>query len=295
MLPRHTSLVPGPARVTSAFICFGVRFCASSRIRKRLRNMRPRMKFSERILMRLRSRSLVAARPQLPPSPVLVSTSRLSMSAPIHGSIFSSSVPGRKPMSSPSGMVTRVMMISTKRFDSSVCMSPAASVSRVLPVPAGPRMVTKSISGSMSRLSAKFCSRLRAFTRQLERGLAGLDTPHDGLDAFAGFLVHELIHVKIGDHRPLDLVVRAIGFLPGPHVLVVRLPEIRRQRGEPGVEHIGIFDGLVAVIVLGVHADDRGLDSKVDVLGNQRYSRVMVESLKRKGLRKDGVVGAMTR
>ena len=38
------------------------------------------------------------------------------MSAPIQGSIFSSSVPGRKPMSSPSGMVTRVMMISLKRL-----------------------------------------------------------------------------------------------------------------------------------------------------------------------------------
>src|SRR5213595_1784327 len=97
MLPRQASLVPGPARVISAFICFGVRFCASSRIRKRLRKVRPRMKFSERILIRLRNRSLVAARPQLPPSWDPVSTSRLSMSAPIHGSIFSFSVPGRKP------------------------------------------------------------------------------------------------------------------------------------------------------------------------------------------------------
>ncbi len=69
-------------------------------------------------------------------------------------------------MSSPSGIVTRVMMISTKRFDSSVCMSPAASVSSVLPVPAGPRIVTKSMSGSMSRFSAKFCSRLRAVMPQ---------------------------------------------------------------------------------------------------------------------------------
>ncbi|CFN79803.1 Uncharacterised protein [Bordetella pertussis] len=42
----------------------------------------------------------------------MFSTSRLSSSAPIQGSIFSSSVPGRKPMSSPTGTVTRVMMIS---------------------------------------------------------------------------------------------------------------------------------------------------------------------------------------
>ena len=116
--------------------------------------------------MRLRSRSLVAARPQVPPSWLWVSTSRLSMSAPIHGSIFSSSVPGRKPISSPRGMVTRVMMISTKRLVSRVCMRPAARASSVLPVPAGPSTVTKSTSGSMSRFSAMFCSRLRALMPQ---------------------------------------------------------------------------------------------------------------------------------
>ena len=112
--------------------------------------------------MRLRSKSLVAARPQVPPSWLWVRTSRLSISAPIQGSIFSSSVPGRKPMSSPRGIVTRVMMISAKRLFSSVCISPAASVSNVLPVPAGPRMDTKSMFGSINRFNAKFCSRLRA-------------------------------------------------------------------------------------------------------------------------------------
>ena len=63
-LPRQTIFVPGPARVISVFICLGVRFCASSRISQRLRKVRPRMKFIERILMREASRSLVAARPQ---------------------------------------------------------------------------------------------------------------------------------------------------------------------------------------------------------------------------------------
>ena len=70
------------------------------------------MKLSERTLTREVIRSLVAARPQLPPSSGLVSTSRLSVSAPIHGVIFSSSVPGRKPISSPTDTVARVMMIS---------------------------------------------------------------------------------------------------------------------------------------------------------------------------------------
>ena len=44
--------------------------------------------------------------------PVAKTTSRLSSSAPIHGPIFSSSVPGKKPMSSPTDTVARVMMIS---------------------------------------------------------------------------------------------------------------------------------------------------------------------------------------
>ncbi|MDT4844081.1 hypothetical protein FQZ97_780240 [compost metagenome] len=113
-MPRQITLVPGPARVTSVFICLGVRFCASSMIRYLFRKVRPRMKFRDLTLMRERIRSMVAARPQSPlpsPSPMF-STSRLSSSAPIQGSIFSSSVPGRKPMSSPTGTVTRVMMIS---------------------------------------------------------------------------------------------------------------------------------------------------------------------------------------
>jgi hypothetical protein len=39
-------------------------------------------------------------------------------------------------MSSPTGTVTRVMMISAKSLVSSVCVRAAASVSSVLPVPA---------------------------------------------------------------------------------------------------------------------------------------------------------------
>ena len=229
------------------------------------------------------------------------------MRAPIHGSIFSSSVPGRKPMSSPSGIVTRVMMISTKRFDSSVCMRPAASVSSVLPVPAGPRIVTKSISGSMSRFSAKFCSRLRALTPQMlwrsprksraSSSVALLASMRRTMASMPSlvFLVHELVDVQVGDDRARDLVVRAVGFLPRAHVLAVRLPEVRRQRRETGVEHVGVLDRLVAVVVLGVHADDRGLDAQVDVLRHERDARVGVQRLQRQRLREDHVVGAMPR
>ena len=70
------------------------------------------MKLRERTLTRWESRSEVAARPHSPPAEVSVRTSRLSMRAPIQGVIFSSSVPGRNPMSSPTGTVTRVMMTS---------------------------------------------------------------------------------------------------------------------------------------------------------------------------------------
>ena len=77
------------------------------------KKVRPRMKFRLLILILLRTRSLVAARPHSPaPLSFLASTSRLSSSAPIQGPIFSSSVPGKKPMSSPTGTVTRVTMIS---------------------------------------------------------------------------------------------------------------------------------------------------------------------------------------
>ena len=135
------------------------------------------------------------------------------MSAPIQGSIFSSSVPGRKPMSSPSGIVTRVMMISAKRFDSSVCMSPAASVSSVLPVPAGPEdgdevdlriheQVEREILLAVARVHAPDAVALAAeIARELERGGAGFDAPHDGLDACFAGLVHELVDVQVGDHR----------------------------------------------------------------------------------------------
>jgi hypothetical protein len=71
------------------------------------------MKFMLLILMRLRISSLVAARPHSPAAvSVLASTSRLSSSAPIHGPIFSSSVPGRKADVLATLTVARVMMIS---------------------------------------------------------------------------------------------------------------------------------------------------------------------------------------
>ena len=72
-----------------------------------------------------------------------------------------------------------------------------------------------------------------------------------------------------------------------------RVPEIRRQLLDAGVEQVGVLDGLVAVVVLGVHADDRRLDAQVDVLRHQRHARLRVLALQRERVREDRVVGAV--
>ena len=56
--PVTTHLLPKPMRVKNIFICSGVVFCASSRMMKALLSVRPRMKASGAISIRLRSKSL---------------------------------------------------------------------------------------------------------------------------------------------------------------------------------------------------------------------------------------------
>ena len=107
------------------------------------------------------------------------------------------------------------------------------------------------------------------------------------------FLVHELVDVQFGDDGAGDLVIGAIRLFPRAHVLAMRFPEVGRQRREARVEHVGVFDGLVAVVVLGVYADHGGLDAQVDVLGHQRDARLMVQRLQRQRLRQDRVVRAV--
>ena len=131
------------------------------------RKVRPRMKLIDLMRILERIKSSEALRPQSDPLPLpRFRTSRLSSMAPSHGAIFSSSVPGRNPISSPTEMVARVMMISLKRLCSIVWVRPAASVSSVLPVPAWPSSVTKSMFGSIRRLSAKACSLFLALMPQ---------------------------------------------------------------------------------------------------------------------------------
>ncbi len=60
-------------------------------------------------------------------------------------------------------------------------------------------------------------------------------------------------------------------------------------------EQIGIFDGLVAGIVLRLHAEDCGLDSQVDVLRHQSDSRGAKFLLQSQGVGQDGIVRPMPR
>ena len=97
---------------------------------------------------------------------------------------------------------------------------------------------------------------------------------HDAFDALGRVLVHALVRLPLAHRRPGDLVEGALGFLPGAHVLAVLLPEVRRQRRHAAVEDVGVLERLVAVVVLGVHAEHRGLDAQVDVLGDQDHARI---------------------
>ena len=95
-----------------------------------------------------------------------LSSSRASWMGCIQGLSFSSSVPGRKPISLPMEMVGRAT--TRRRYSRStiVRLRPAAMASSVLPVPALPMRVT-SLTRSSSRASkAKCCSRLRGLMPQ---------------------------------------------------------------------------------------------------------------------------------
>ena len=97
---------------------------------------------------------------------------------------------------------------------------------------------------------------------------------HQRFQAVRVLLVQELVVVPLAHHRALHAIERARVLLPRVDVLAVALPEVGRQLLHAGVQQVGVFDRLVAVVVLGVHADDRGLDAQVDVLRHQRDARV---------------------
>ena len=104
-------LKPGPARVISVFICLGVRFCASSMMTNLLRKVRPRTKFRLLILILLRTRSLVAARPHRRPAVAARQHLEVVVQRAHPWPIFSFLVAGEADVP-PTGTVTRVTMIS---------------------------------------------------------------------------------------------------------------------------------------------------------------------------------------
>ena len=69
-------------------------------------------------------------------------------------------------MSSLMEMGARVKTMRSKRLLSRVCWKAAARVMKVLPVPALPAIVTRSIWSSISRLRAKFWRQSLAWTPQ---------------------------------------------------------------------------------------------------------------------------------
>ncbi len=74
-------------------------------------------------------------------------------------------------------------------------------------------------------------------------------------------------------------------FLPGLEASPGPLPEVCLEFLHARVEEVRVFYRLVAVVVLGVHADDRRLDAQVDVLGHQRDPGERMFALQRNRVR----------
>src|SRR6185437_12258749 len=142
MSPVTTIFDPKPKRVRNIFICSAVVFCASSRTMNAELRLRPRMYASG-------ATSITPADISL----VISSGSIMSYSASYngrrYGSIFSLSVPGKKPRRSPASTAGRVKMM---RLTCLVCRAlTALAIARyVLPVPAGPTPKTMVLASMAS-------------------------------------------------------------------------------------------------------------------------------------------------
>ena len=62
----------------------------------------------------------------------------------------------------------------------------------------------------------------------------------------------------------------------------------------PRRQDVGILNGTVAEVVLGMDAHHRGLDAKVDVLGHEHHTRLGVQRLQGERGGEDGVVVTVT-
>jgi len=72
----------------------------------------------------------------------------------------------------------------------------------------------------------------------------------------------------------------------------VLFPKVHRQGCHAAVKDVCVLQVLVAVVILGMYAEDSGLDPQVDVFGNQDDSRILLLVLQRECLREyDVIVG----
>jgi hypothetical protein len=186
-------------------------------------------------------------------------------------------------MSSPTGTVTRVMMISAKSLVSSGLRQGGGQRQQRL---AGAGLteqgdevdlrIHQQVEGEV--LLAVACGDapdgvlgVAVVDDGFEfRRLAGADS-YPCLQGLRAFLPDEFIDQQVGTERTLDAVIGAAVLLPGFEALAVGIPEIRRQFEGAGVEEVGILEHLVVEVVLCFEAQRAGLDAHVDVLGDQDH------------------------
>ena len=151
--------------------------------------------------------------------------------------------------------------------------------------------------------------------REVLLAVARTDTP-DGVAAVAEIIDQRQHYLAVADHAAdaqfdfvfagqvdvlvrvpllavlrLDFVMAAALVAPAAQVVAVALPEVFRQLGGAGVEQAEIVQRAVVFVVLGHDAGDGGLDSQVDVLGNEHHRQVRRFFLQRQDRAKDGIVG----
>ena len=173
-------------------------------------------------------------------------------------------------MSSPTGTVARVMMISAKRLWSSVCASPAASVEQGL---AGAGLAEQGDEVDLRVHQQVQREVLFAVARgdppdrvlvvgvvldRLQDGGAAVEFAHLREQRQVAVEVDELVQAERRHQRPGDAVVGVALLLPGLHLLAVRVPEVRRQLRPAGIHQVQVVGDLVAEIVLGGEARAHG-------------------------------------
>ena len=72
------------------------------------------------------------------------------------------------------------------------------------------------------------------------------------------------------------------------------LPEFLAMQAHAAIQEAQIVQRPVVVVILGLHAQDGGLDAQVDVLGDEDDRRFRIIVLQRQGGAQDFVVGKGT-